>query len=195
MKLDAPGIYKIVNTVTGDFYIGSASNISIRKFAHFKKLREGTHANSHFQNAYCKYGEDVFRLEVVENCEKVKLVVREQYYIDTLRPSYNKVLIVTKGTRGMRLGPRSEETKEKISKSQRGVPKPNCTGNKAGEKITFEVAQQIREEYGKVQLKGVGRSHKEISMKELSLKYGLAASQIHDILHRKIYKYARNKES
>lgn len=51
------GIYKIVCLKNNKSYIGSFSNLRVRKNAHFRLLRNGEHYNSHIQRAFDKYGE------------------------------------------------------------------------------------------------------------------------------------------
>ena len=84
-----PGIYRIVNTITGDFYVGSSAYIHSRKSEHFQRLRKNIHANPHLQHAWNKYGEEAFAWEVLERPAVDALVKREQYWIDVLGPPYN----------------------------------------------------------------------------------------------------------
>lgn len=83
------GIYKILNNITGDFYIGSSCNLKQRKNTHFRSLRKGTHHSIILQRAVNKYGIDNFIFEIIENCKKEKLIEKEQYYFDLLYPLYN----------------------------------------------------------------------------------------------------------
>lgn len=62
-------IYKIRNVVNGKFYVGSAKDTRTRFRQHRKLLRKGTHHCKHLQAAWNKYGEDVFKFEVVERLE------------------------------------------------------------------------------------------------------------------------------
>lgn len=78
------GIYKFTNTVNNKFYIGSAQNLRRRFFKHTNLLNKNSHHSLHFQNAWNKYGEDVFIYEVIEYCDEKDLLLREQYYLDTL---------------------------------------------------------------------------------------------------------------
>ena len=84
------GIYKILNIVTGDFYIGSTSNLKQRSRTHKYLLKNNKHYNKHLQAAYNKYGIDNIKIITLETCERETLKSREQYYIDTLIPIYNK---------------------------------------------------------------------------------------------------------
>jgi group I intron endonuclease len=59
------GVYAITNSVTGGFYIGSSTNLVIRKRNHFTDLRCGVHCNPHLQSSWNKHGADAFRWEVV----------------------------------------------------------------------------------------------------------------------------------
>lgn len=84
------GIYKIINTINRFCYIGSAVDISKRKVVHFRTLNSNKSACKKLQNAFNKYGESAFTFEVIELVEdKSKLIEREQYYLDTLKPEYN----------------------------------------------------------------------------------------------------------
>ncbi len=106
------GIYKITNTINNKYYIGSAINFKRRCIQHKSKLKTKTHHSIKLQNAYNKYGDDVFIYEIIEECEKEILIKQEQYYIDTLKPYYNINKIA-----GSSLGRKtSDETKEKLRK-------------------------------------------------------------------------------
>src|ERR1700679_3557271 len=41
------------------------------------------------QDALLKYGHNNFTLEILEYCDKTKLLDREQFYFDILNPEYN----------------------------------------------------------------------------------------------------------
>lgn len=60
--------------------------------------------------AILAHGFDGFTLEILEYCEPVNLIKREQYYIDLLKPEYN-ILKIAGSKLGIRL---SEETKAKL---------------------------------------------------------------------------------
>jgi len=83
------GIYKIENTVTGDFYIGSSEDIDGRKYSHLVRLKAGKHHNHNLQRAWDKDGPEVFRFTTIENCLPNALLLLEQKYLDTLNPAYN----------------------------------------------------------------------------------------------------------
>lgn len=49
------GVYKIVNIVTGQYYIGYSKDIKTRLNQHFRDLGKNEHCNKKLQNAYNKY--------------------------------------------------------------------------------------------------------------------------------------------
>ena len=59
-KIDTCGLYKIVNKVTGQCYVGQSQRCKKRLKEHFRLLRWNKHTNPHLQNAYNKYGADNF---------------------------------------------------------------------------------------------------------------------------------------
>jgi len=85
-------IYKITNIENGKIYIGSAVDINVRKRKHLSLLRRSIHPNKHLQSAFNKYGEEKFLFSIVEHVENSdELLIREQYYIDSLQVCDNKV--------------------------------------------------------------------------------------------------------
>ena len=88
------GIYKITNIITGDFYIGSTKHFNKREWQHFNMLNKGNHKNSHLQCSYNKHGKEAFKFEIICKCsDEIKLKL-EQWYLDNLKPTYNKSLTV-----------------------------------------------------------------------------------------------------
>lgn len=59
-------IYKILNQVNGNFYIGSAVNALRRRARHWSELRNNKHNNRHLQAAWNKYGETAFVFIILE---------------------------------------------------------------------------------------------------------------------------------
>ena len=73
------GIYLIINTINGKFYIGSSCDIPRRFRSHRKCLNKNTHDNIHLQNAWNKYGESNFSFEIYTNCFPNELLLNEQF--------------------------------------------------------------------------------------------------------------------
>ena len=83
------GIYKITNTVTGDFYIGSSKNVKRRLAAHKWPSKWNENPNNPLYQDFQKYGTDKFAFEVLAEVEVDKMKETEQHYIELLKPTYN----------------------------------------------------------------------------------------------------------
>src|ERR1700726_4028557 len=83
---ETSGIYRIVNTLNGKFYIGSAVNLRIRRKNHFVTLRNNAHKNPYLQRAFNKHGEQAFTFEVIELVLVPFLIEREQHWFEKLQP-------------------------------------------------------------------------------------------------------------
>lgn len=89
-------IYKITNTITGDFYIGKTSKTKEQRFKkHIYNASYGI--DTYLYRAIRKYGKDNFIIEEVENqLNNLSIDKREKFWIDNLNPKYN----MTKGGEG-----------------------------------------------------------------------------------------------
>ena len=67
-KIDICGVYKIVNKVTGQCYVGQSQRVKKRLKEHFRLLRWNKHTNPHLQNSYNKYGAAAFYGAVEVEC-------------------------------------------------------------------------------------------------------------------------------
>ena len=99
------GVYKIYNTQSKKYYIGSAAGplrgIKSRWHGHLFNLKRNNHHSSHLQKAWNLYGASCFEFSVVEKIDidynnikesKQKIRNREQYYFevyDVLKNGYN----------------------------------------------------------------------------------------------------------
>lgn len=116
------GIYQIRNRISGKHYIGSAVNIERRWRDHLNQLRRQEHPNPHLQHAFDNYGEAGFIFSVLESIQgSGQLIIREQYYLDMLKPEYNIALGAGSPMLGRHHTP---ETRVKIAISQSGEGNP-----------------------------------------------------------------------
>lgn len=76
------GIYMILNTGNGHFYIGSTNSFSRRSKKHKTLLTTLKHPNKHLKNAYACYGADLFEFLVLEYVPDELLTIREQEYLN-----------------------------------------------------------------------------------------------------------------
>jgi group I intron endonuclease len=132
------GIYKILNSKNGKFYIGSASDIKRSWRQHRFELIHNTHDNRHLQYSWNRYGESSFEFIILEECERDELVNREQFYFDTQHPDYN-ISKFAQSSLGVK------RTPEQIEKQRQKM---------IGRKLTDEHRR-------KVGLASLGRKHSE----------------------------------
>lgn len=111
---DKSGIYRWINLITGESYIGSSKSLSNRfsKYYSINFLKNFLeNRSSLIYKNLLEYGYSHFGLEILEYCEIDKLILREQFYLDLLAPKYNILKIA-----GSRLGSKhSLETRKLIS--------------------------------------------------------------------------------
>lgn len=84
-------VYKIVNTVTGEFYIGSSRDVKHRWACHKIPSTWKIHPNSLLYKDFQKYGVDKFRFQILAPVMPERLKQVEQDFIDTLKPAYNSM--------------------------------------------------------------------------------------------------------
>lgn len=141
------GIYRIVCTVTGKCYIGSAIQLERRWNEHRSQLRRNIHTNRKLQAAWNKHGEKAFVFEIVELVLIPELLTaREQHYLDTLKPVFNvkpnassslgykhSPEVIEKIRRNSTGRKHTSESIAKMSKVQKGHPTSEATRKKIGE--------------------------------------------------------------
>ena len=114
------GIYQIRNKVNGKVYIGQAQDIDARWRQHRNELNRGVHHNKYLQNAWEKYGSELFEWSVIEQCSIDQLNQREIYWIEktgAYGEGYNLTL-GGDGTRGYTPDQKWRECHSKLSKER-----------------------------------------------------------------------------
>ena len=117
MKISA--VYKITNTITGDFYIGSSKDVKKRWADHkcpstWKKCK-----NNPMYIDMQKYGVEKFEFQILEVVEPGSLKETEQKFIELLKPAYND-----RNANGLDIE-RQKETKKEYQKSDKGKESQN----------------------------------------------------------------------
>ena len=118
------GIYKITNTITGDFYIGSSKNVKRRWAAHKWPSVWKKYPNKQLYKDMIKYGVDKFEFQVIAEVEVDKLKEAEQQFIETLNPTYNQI-----NAKGLNIE-RRKETKKEYQKTDKGKESKRKANNK-----------------------------------------------------------------
>jgi group I intron endonuclease len=151
-KYNYSGIYCLKNTLDERCYVGSAQKLNYRLWNHKHKLIKGTHANNILQNFVNKHGIDSIYFEILEPVEINNLIIREQYFIDVLKPEFN-ILPKAGSSAGTIM---SEEQKIKISKNRTGILHTEDTKRRISETMTG--VPKTKEHSAKVGLKHKGKT-------------------------------------
>lgn len=107
-------VYKLKNTVTGEYYIGQTGDFNSRKSNHLSKMRKGRHGNWRVQESYDKYGEKAFVMEKLHLCCPDVADFAEAVYVNLNDP---KCMNIREGGKvGYTI---ADETKEVISRTNR----------------------------------------------------------------------------
>ena len=114
---ETSAVYKIQSQIKPEcFYVGSAVQVKSRWCLHLADLRKNKHHANKLQNHFNKYGESDLVFIIIEPCLPQFLVIREQYYIDTLKPFFN-----SSPTASSNFGSKwSDESKKKLSEKTMG---------------------------------------------------------------------------
>ncbi len=163
------GVYTITCTANGRVYVGSSINIEKRFAYHVWQLRSGVHENRHLLNAWNKYGEAAFVFRMIEAVPGPdRLIEREQFWMGRLSPGRTGFNIrqVADSNLGLK---HSEETKRKISDSQRGQ-KRGPISEEHKRKLNDAWRGQKHSEETKQKLSEInhGRKHSEESRRNMS---------------------------
>lgn len=100
-------VYKIINTITGDFYIGSSKNVKQRWAVHKCKSKWNEQPNNPMYLDMQKYGLGKFVFEILAEAEADSLKEAEQKFIETLKPTYNN-----RNANGLNVEKKKEYNKE-----------------------------------------------------------------------------------
>ena len=112
------GVYKITNTITGDFYIGSSKDVKQRWMNHKKPSRWKAYPNNPMYQDIQKYGVDKFVFEILAEIEEGSLKETEQEFIKKLQPTYNDRN--ADGWNTERLKESKRKAKRKYQKTEKG---------------------------------------------------------------------------
>ena len=134
-------VYKITNTITGDFYIGSSNDVKRRWAEHKCTSRWNECTNNPMYIDMQKYGVDKFVFQVLEEVEEGKLKEAEQQFIETLKPTYN-----SNNANGWDIERYKEYKKEynkEYQKSEKGKESHKKAQNKYYSQLCFYNGQTI----------------------------------------------------
>jgi group I intron endonuclease len=160
-------IYRLLNVVTEQFYIGSAVKYKRRRWEHFNDLKRGAHHCKQLQAAWDTYGPEAFEFELLEEIEDVVALQVEDTYLaqyagqnccyntalSSMQPPSADLLTREKirttmlrlyadKTKHPRYGKQhTEETKAKISASKRANPTRYWEGKERSEETKAKISE------------------------------------------------------
>lgn len=140
------GVYVLKNILDNSIYVGHASNLRLRKNAHYTRLNNNQHSNKHLQNAFNLYGRENFKFYAIEYCECDKQILArvETYWVNVLNPEYN-IRMVVESNLGLK---KSAEDVEKTASKLRGIKRSQWIRDRiskalTGRKRPIEVIKKI----------------------------------------------------
>ena len=86
------GVYRWVNKINNESYVGSSINLTNRFIRYYNiNYFKGNMViyNSRIYRALLKYSYYNFKIEILEYCNNESLKIREQYYLYLLKPEYS----------------------------------------------------------------------------------------------------------
>jgi len=102
-SLKKTGVYKIYHNFFPDkIYIGSSASTNFRNDnkgflgrwkSHLSQLKLNKHHSKYLQRVVNKYGIDNLKFEILEICDFLECLTKEQFYIDLYNPVYNSCKI------------------------------------------------------------------------------------------------------
>ena len=161
MKISA--VYKITNTVTNDFYIGSSKDVKKRWNEHKCKSKWNECPNNPMYLDMQKYGVDKFVFEVLEVVEEGKLKVAEQKFIELLKPTYNRC-----NAKGLNIERRKETHKkanrkyEKTEKRKKAKKEYNKEYHKTDKYKNYQKEYQQSDKYKNYQKEFYKEYHNQL---------------------------------
>ena len=164
MKRKIRGVYKITNTVTKDFYIGSSTDVK-KRWSHHKCLSVwNEHPNNPMYLDMRKYGKDKFVFEILEEAEPEELKEKEQQFIETLKPTYNNI-----NAKGWNVKRRKEYKKE-YRKSDKYKKSQKKSINKYKNKLCCYNGEKLTLNALAIRFRRAGISHPVIEAKKYLLQ-------------------------
>lgn len=144
------GIYRIINKINGNIYIGSSVNISVRMYTYYS-LQYLAKSNRPIDRALLKHGFSNFILEILEYTDIDSVLIREQYYMDQYKPQYN-ILDKAGSTLGYK---HTQESLDKMRnfilsdevRNKKAISTANATAKRKISVVVENIKTKVKQEY------------------------------------------------
>lgn len=190
--LNCSGIYKIVNTLNGKYYIGSSQNIKTRIRKHFELLKRNVHHSIYLQNSYNLHGKNVYECCLIECCDVNDLINVEQNYLDGIDDwslVYNINKTATGGGYDLSIHPNETEIRERMSKANTGKhTKPYFIND-----IKYDTLQEGANELG-VDFSTIGNRLRNWNNKDYYYINNPKIDEFCEEIHGDTYKFIKPRE-
>ena len=145
------GVYEILNTITGDFYIGSSSDLERRKQQHFCDNTWKYNQNKPLYKYMQQYGKDNFLFKPIWLCESDEFKKYEQIAIEKYNPKYNVCAAYTGLSKEEYRKQYHKENADKIKQYRKQYNKENADSikqyNKQYRKENADSIKQYQKQY------------------------------------------------
>ena len=158
------GVYKITNTITGDFYIGSSKDVKRRWAEHKCQSTWKNNPNNPLYQDMRKYGVEKFDFEVLAEVEESKLKETEQKFIELLNPTYNNY-----NANGFDFE-RYKEYQKEYQKSDKGKKSRKKAVNKYDNQLCFYNGETLTLGALRTRFRSQGIPHPVIEAKKYLIK-------------------------
>lgn len=165
-------VYKIVNTITGDCYVGSSKNVIKRWQDHKYPSNWKQRPNNKLYQDMQKYGVDRFRFQILAPVMEEYLKQVEQEFIEMIHPTYNNY----------RANGIDVERQKKSSLKRQKKYQQSCKGRKVARKASKKYLNQSCIYNGE-----------ELTLRALSLRFRKAGIE-HPTFEAKKYLERNNNE-
>ena len=192
------GIYKITNPKS-KIYIGQSRSLEKRELQYSKYTKRHCRQLK-LVNSIKKYGWDLHKFEIIEECYFEDLNNRERYwqeYYDSINNGLNCIYTKTtdkpavfgndtrirmsKSQKGKKL---TDATKEKISKSKKGVPLG--VGKKLSNNHKQAISNSLKKKFNEEQIYDINKLYLSgHSLRKISIKYNTSHSTISNYINNK----------
>lgn len=107
------------NNINKKKYVGKSNDLFTRFRQYQSKLHKVDKYNTNINRAFSKFGPSNFTVTLLEYCEKQDLGIREQYYIDKIKPQYNvrKSVHKTQNTKAVKKDEKKKIKREDFSRT------------------------------------------------------------------------------
>ena len=158
------GVYKITNTATNDFYIGSSKDVKRRWKEHKCPSVWNECPNNPMYLNMQEYGVEKFEFEILEEVKPEHLKEKEQWFIETLKPTYNNY-----NAKGLNIE-RQKEYKKEYQKSDKCKESNKKARNKYDNQLCFYNGENLTLAALKMRFQRAGVEHPTLEAKKYILK-------------------------